>query len=150
MAIVDKQIINSVFQMPRTASPYVSCSTVFEKLDGYEDYSQHYVSFTLINELQSQSRNRTLLARDTNSTTFRSVDQQWSYNQLLLDLVSDEEAYRNVQNNLRNKKSRGKNITRRSALSQSTTSAAATTNMFPQITISTVQNTVVIWLSSPV
>mmetsp|Transcript_9641 Transcript_9641/g.14715 ORF Transcript_9641/g.14715 Transcript_9641/m.14715 type:complete len:160 (+) Transcript_9641:79-558(+) len=42
MAIVDDNLINSAFQKPRTASPYLPCSTIFEGLDEYEDYSQHY------------------------------------------------------------------------------------------------------------
>ena len=78
--IIDENLINSALQTSKKALPYLSCSTIFEGLDGYEDYSQHYV-------IHIDKKNRKVAcSKVTNSANFRSVDDNEA-NQLLLDLV---------------------------------------------------------------
>ena len=123
MAIIDENLINSAFQTPREASPYLSCSTIFDGIDGYEDYSQQYV-------IHIDKKNRKVAcSKVTNSADLRSVGDDEA-NQLLLDLVLDDEVREKVKKFLRDKKSRGRKKKKKRPLSQNSTRAAAeaTTN----------------------
>ena len=63
----DENLINSAFQFqkPRTASSYLSSNTIFEglELDGFEDYSQHYViNIVKTNCRESKSKSKSKIA----------------------------------------------------------------------------------------
>ena len=123
MATIDKKLINSAFQKPRTASSYFSCHKMIEGLDGYENYSQNY--FIHIDKTNC----KVACSKSSSSANFRSVDDNEA-NQLLLHLELENGVYQSVQNFLREKKRKQgqKKKKKKRPASQNSTRAEAATN----------------------
>ena len=68
MATIDESLINSAFEKPRAASSCLSCRTIFEGRDEFEDFSENYF-------IHVDKRNlKVAFSKSKDSANFRSVD----------------------------------------------------------------------------